>query len=129
MQHSLEFEIRDRLSAYLANEISLHDFEDWFFSKTWDVDKLDAPSLLDLVYHIKLTWAEFSGGDLSDKEFRSLLRSLLERYSISASPIRLVYSTSSKNVSASSVISPKGTICAITGSNQSVDIKFSVVYV
>jgi hypothetical protein len=60
MQHSLEFEIRDRLAAYLAGETSLHDFEDWFFPKTWDVDKLDDPALLDLVYQIKLDWAEFS---------------------------------------------------------------------
>ncbi|MBV8821354.1 MAG: hypothetical protein JO125_07055 [Chloroflexi bacterium] len=88
MQHSLEFEIRDRLSAYLANENSLHDFEDWFFSKTWDVDKLDALSLLDLVYQIKLSWAEFSDGDLSDKEFRRSMHLLT-----TALPCRLIEGT------------------------------------
>jgi hypothetical protein len=60
MQHPLELEIRDRLSAYLASEISLRDFEDWFFPMTWDADKLGDPALLDLVYQIKLDWAEFS---------------------------------------------------------------------
>ena len=117
MQPSLEFEIRDRLSACLANEIFLHDFADWFFSKTWDVDKLDAPSLLELVYQIKLTWAEFSDGDLSNKEFRSLLRSLLERYSISASPIRPVY----KCVGQFRYLQPKCTLCILKGLLQKKD--------
>lgn len=78
MQHSLELEIRDRLSAYLASEISLRDFENWFFPMTWDADKLDDPALLDLVYQIKLDWVEFSNGDWSEKELRSMLSSLVE---------------------------------------------------
>ena len=97
MPHSLEFEIHERLSALLANKISLHEFEDWFFPKTWDVDKLDDPILSDLVYQIKLNWAKYSDGDLSEKEFRSILLSLAQRYTISALPIRVVYGTSNKN--------------------------------
>ena len=96
MQHPLEFEIREHLFAYLANNITLHDFEDWFFAKTWNIDTLDEPSLLDLVYQIKLNWAEYSEGHLSEKDFRSMLRSLAQRYTISSSPIRLIYGTSSK---------------------------------
>ncbi len=80
MKHPLELEIRDRLSAYLASEISLQDFEDWFFPKTWDVDKLDDPALLDPVYEIKLNWAEFSNGDWTEEELRSMLRPLVEKY-------------------------------------------------
>ena len=85
MQHPLELEIRDRLSAYLAGETSLRDFEDWFFPKTWDVDKLDDPALLDLVYQIKLDWAEFSNGDWSEKDLRDMLKSLVEKFTISSS--------------------------------------------
>ncbi len=90
MQHPLELEIHDRLSAYLANKISLREFEDWFFPKTWDVDKLDEPALLDLIYQIKLNWAEYSDGDLSEKEFRSMLSSLAQRYTISAPSTRFL---------------------------------------
>jgi hypothetical protein len=98
MQHPLEFEIRDRLSAFLADEISLHDFEDWFFPKTWDVDKLDEPDLLDLVYQIKLDWAEFTDGHWSLEQLRSMLHSLVERYTVSFSPTepKLVSGTTSK---------------------------------
>jgi len=102
MQHSLEFEIRDRLLAYLAGEISLRDFEDWFFPKTWEVDKFGDTALLDLVYRIKLDWAEFSNGDWSEKEFRSVLKSSAEKVTISSSPTRLIYGTSSKNLPYSS---------------------------
>jgi hypothetical protein len=120
MQHSLELEIRDRLSAYLAGETSLHEFEDWFFPKTWDVDKLDDPALLDLVYQIKLDWAEFSNGDWSEKDLRDMLRSLVEKFTISSSPTKLVYGTSSKNLLYPSLSIRPG---------QSVGIKSSVVYV
>jgi len=99
MQNPLELEIRSRLSAYLANESSLRDFEDWFFPKTWDVDKLGDTALLDLVYQIKLNWAEYSNGDLSEKDFRSALLSIMQRYTISAPSIRLVYGTSNKSLS------------------------------
>jgi hypothetical protein len=82
MQHPLELEIHDRLSAFLAGEISLREFEDWFFSETWSIDTLDEPALLDLVYQIKLDWAEYTNGDYSLEEFRSMLRSLAEQYTI-----------------------------------------------
>jgi hypothetical protein len=121
MQHPLEFEIRDRLSAYLAGEISLHDFEDWFFAKTWSIDALDEPALLDLVYQIKLDWAEFTEGVSSLEEFRSMLRSIVEQYTITFSPDtpKLVTGTSSKNMQLP---------LAIMRSGLSVDIKSSVVY-
>jgi hypothetical protein len=118
MQHPLELEIHDRLSTYLAKKISLREFEDWFFPKTWDVDKLDEPALLDLVYQIKLNWAEYSDGDLSEKEFRSMLSSIAQRYSISAPSTRLVYGTSSKNLQFTSTMR----------SDRSSGIKSSVVY-
>jgi hypothetical protein len=118
MQHPLELEIHDRLSTYLAKRISLREFEDWFFPKTWDVDKLDEPALLDLVYQIKLNWAEYSDGDLSEEEFRSMLSSLAQRYTISAPSTRLVYGTSSKNLQFTSTMR----------SALSSGIKLSVVY-
>ena len=118
MQHPFELEIHEHLSSYLANKISLHEFEDWFFPKTWDLDKLDEPALLDLVYQVKLNWAEYSDGDLSEKEFRSMLLSLAQSYTISSPSTRLVYGTSSKNLQFTSTMR----------SDLSSGIKSSVVY-
>ena len=121
MQHPLELEIRDRLSAYLAGEISLHDFEDWFFPKTWDVDQLSEPALLDLVYHIKLDWAEFTNGDWSEKELHDMLKSIAQKFTISDLPTKLVYGTSSLNEELPSKL--------FIRSGQSFDITSLVVYV
>src|SRR5712692_6815584 len=74
MSYSLDFNIRERLATYLAKEISLHEFEDWFFPETWDVDQLGDLALTNLVYGIKLRLAEFSNGDWTEDELRSLLR-------------------------------------------------------
>lgn len=118
MQHPLEFEIRDRLSAFLADEISLHDFEDWFFPKTWDVDKLDEPELLDLVYQIKLDWAEFTDGHWSLEQLRSMLHSLVERYTVSfSSPEpKLVAGTTSKILQFPLVLKQSGLSAGIKSS-------------
>jgi hypothetical protein len=122
MQHPLEFEIRDRLSAFLADEISLHDFEDWFFPKTWDVDKLDEPDLLDLVYQIKLDWAEFTDGHWSLEQLRSMLHSLVERYTVSFSSTepKLVYGTTSKILQFPLVLKQSGLSAGIKSSAVSV---------
>lgn len=122
MQHPLEFEIRDRLSAFLADEISLHDFEDWFFPKTWDVDKLDEPDLLDLVYQIKLDWAEFTDGHWSLEQLRSMLHSLVERYTVSFSSteLKLVSGTTSKILQFPLVLKQSGLSAGIKSSAVSV---------
>ncbi len=62
MSHSLDYKIRERLAEYLASEISLREFENWFFPETWDIDQIDNPALANLVYGIKLRSAEFSNG-------------------------------------------------------------------
>lgn len=79
MSYSLDFNIREWLAKYLAGEISLHEFEDWFFPETWDVDQLDNLALTNLVYGIKLRLAEYSHGDWTEKELRDLLRSFIEK--------------------------------------------------
>jgi hypothetical protein len=118
MQHSLEFEIRDHILAYLAGEISLRDFEDWFFPKTWEAeaDKSGDRPLIDLVYQIKLDWAEYTNGDWSEKDVRSMLKSLAERVTISSSPSRLIYGTSSKNIPYPSLTIRSGQFAGIKSS-------------
>lgn len=104
MPHPLEFEIREHLSSYIAGEISLREFEDWFFPKTWEVDKLDDLALLDLVYQMKLDWAEFSNGDWSEVDLRRMWRSLAERFTISSSSTRLIYDSSNSTLPEQSFI-------------------------
>ncbi len=118
MSYSLDFNIRERLAAYLAKEISLHEFEDWFFPETWDVDQLGDLALTNLVYGIKLRLAEFSNGDWTENELRGLLYHFIEDYDMNSSPtqVRVQYGTTS--------ISSRTTY-----SGQSVGIEFSTVYV
>lgn len=122
MSYSLDFNIREQLARYLAKEISLREFEDWFFPETWDVDQIGDLALMNLVYGIKLRLAEFSHGDWTENELRSLLRPFIEKFDLDNSPsqIKVQYGTSSINSRV-----PSMTIC----SGQSVDIKSSTVYV
>jgi hypothetical protein len=118
MLHSLEYNIHEKLAEYLAGEISLREFEDWFFPETWDVDQMDNPTLTNLVYGIKLSLAEFSNGDWTGAELHSILRSFLEKYVIAASQPMIQYGTSN--------ISYRVTT-SITYSDRSADIKLSKV--
>jgi len=122
MSYSLDINIRERLAAYLANEISLREFEDWFFPETWDVDQLGNLTITNLVYGIKLCLAEFSNGDWTEGELRNLLRPFIENYDLNNSPnqVKVQYGTSSISSKLPSTI---------TYSGQSVDIKSSTVYV
>ena len=87
MASSLDFIIREKLLAYLAREISLDTFEDWFFSETWDIDQLDDFLLTNLVYGIKLRLAEFSNGDWTEAELQHLLRPFVEKHDMVVAPI------------------------------------------
>jgi hypothetical protein len=122
MSYSLDFNIRERLASYLAKEISLRTFEDWFFPETWDVDQLGDFALMNLVYGIKLRLAEFSHGDWTENELGSLLRPFIEKFDIDNPPsqIKVQYGTSSMNSRIQSTTIYSG---------QSVDIKSSAVYV
>ncbi len=120
MSHSLDYNIREHLATYLAGEISLHEFEDWFFPETWNVDQADNLALTNLVYQIKLRWAEFSNGDWTGGELRSMLRSLLEKHILTETPFQVVFGTSNRSFQIP---------ISIRYSGQSVDIKPSTVYV
>jgi hypothetical protein len=87
------------LSAYLAKEISLHEFEDWFFPETWEADQLDNFPLVNLVYGIKLRLAEFTNGDWTEDELRDWLRPFVEKYEVTVNStpprVRVQFGTSS----------------------------------
>jgi hypothetical protein len=103
MSDTLDFKIRQQLADYLAGNISLRQFEDWFFAETWDIEEAANQALMNLVYEIKLRLAEFSHGDWTEVELRSMLHSILEKHVIAvgntSSPYQpqVSYGTTSKN--------------------------------
>lgn len=135
MPSSLDHDIREKLSAYLTKEISLHEFGDWFFSETWEVDQPDNFSLISLVYGIKLRLAEFSNGDWTENELRDWLRVFVEKYDVvvnstprqvwvqfgtsNTTEPEIVYSAQSVNIRVSD--------SANASSDQLVDTKFLAV--
>ncbi len=119
MPHSLNFRIHEQLAEYVADQISLRVFEDWFFLETWDIDDIDDQELINLVYGIKLRLAEFSHEDWTETELRQMLRSISTKYTIvgqnaKAPQSQIQYGTSSINCKIS---------MPVTYSRQLVDIK------
>lgn len=135
MPLSLDSAIREKLSSYLAKEISLREFEDWFFPETWEVEQLDNFSLVNLVYGIKLRLAEFSNGDWTEDELRARLRPFVEMYEVAVNsrPLqsRVQLGTSSTTepefIYSAQSVSIRVSDPVIANSDQFVDTKFLAV--
>ena len=78
MNAGIDSEIRDRLSRYLSGETAWRDFEDWFVSATWDIEKSGNSSAIELTHEIELRFAEFSNGHRTESDLHAKLRPLLE---------------------------------------------------
>jgi hypothetical protein len=76
MSSPLEAAIRHHLALYLANELSLRQFDEWFVPATWDVDKTGHQPAIELAYEIILRLAEYSNGDCTEADLKKLLRPL-----------------------------------------------------
>src|SRR5439155_1462272 len=88
----MESEIRDKLIAFLRDEIPLSAFEDWLVSKSWNMHLDSAQEAQELVSAIELELAEYSSGHLKYSELRNNLLHLLDNMFISVqrvSPVRL----------------------------------------
>lgn len=94
MQASLDFEIRDCLARYLAGEISLERFQEWFVPMAWDADQSGSWSAEELANEVELRLAEFSNGDRTEAELRELFRSTLETYTMAEAPEPVTSSSS-----------------------------------
>lgn len=77
MQSSLSLEIREQLSRFLRGETSLHAFQEWFTSRTWNIEDSEDRSAQDLAYEIELRLAEFLNGHWTMSDLRGLLKSLV----------------------------------------------------
>lgn len=78
MPNSLSTAIRSRLSRYLAGEMALRAFDEWFVLATLDVERSDDPAAEALTWEIFLRLAEYSNGDCTEAELKSVLRPLGE---------------------------------------------------
>jgi hypothetical protein len=72
----LESAIRNHLAAYLAGELSLDQFTDWFVGASWNIDKSESPSAYELAAGIELALAEASSGLLSREDLQAELINL-----------------------------------------------------
>ena len=73
---NLETSIRRHLECYLAGDISLDEFQDWFIGATWHVEETREREAAELTYSVEHALAEASAGLLSREEIDARLRSL-----------------------------------------------------
>ena len=71
--------LRDRVSQFVAGELTLDDFEDWLASESWNMHRRASVMAQRLASAVELRLAEHDAGHLSDELLRSELRALLER--------------------------------------------------
>jgi hypothetical protein len=74
MADSLAVDIRERVIAFLAGELTLPQFQEWLIANTWDVEEHGDPHATDMTYEIKLALAEHSRGDISGDELHERMR-------------------------------------------------------
>jgi len=71
--------IREHIIKLLEHELTLKQFRQWFFESTWNAED-------DIVYSIKLLFAEYAHGDLTEEEMREMLKTELEHATIGEKP-------------------------------------------
>ena len=85
MPPSLELQIRQAVTEYIAGRASLREFQEWFAPRTWDIDSMvQIGELRKLVGEIDLLLAEFSNGHWTEQE----LKNKLQEYSRVVQPLR-----------------------------------------
>lgn len=119
MQSSLDLEIREWLARYLAGEISLRAFQEWFLPIAWNVEESENPGAVELAYDIELRLFEFSNGDWTEDELRRLLRPFVQNYTYTDTIAPVERTSSSSEV----------TRPPLTYRGSPVDTRFSAVYV
>ena len=78
MSNSLEIQIQERLRCYVAGNLSLTQFEEWFVPATWDVEQTDDAITAQFTSGLLLLLAEYSNGDWIESEMNRLLAPFLE---------------------------------------------------
>ena len=75
MAASLELQIREAITQYIAGRASLREFQEWFAPRTWDIDSLvQDGEVRKLINEIELLLAEFSNGHWTERELKNKLQ-------------------------------------------------------
>ncbi len=77
MPTALEVEIRRQLARYIAGELPLMQFAEWFIPVLWTAAEGSEPATAELAAHIDLLLIEHSNGDRTEEELRGLLGPLI----------------------------------------------------
>ena len=77
MPSVVEDEIHERLRLYLAGDIALDDFTDWFIPVMWEIQEGEDLILKDLVGTIDLYLIESGMGHRSEAELKAALTPLV----------------------------------------------------
>jgi hypothetical protein len=85
MASSLFVELQRQLQRYVAGELGLDAFRDWFTPATWGIDQTKDITGRELAYEIEHRLAEYTNGDWDELELKQLLRPFAERRSEAAS--------------------------------------------
>lgn len=80
MNTSLDVAIRDWLARYLAGEIDLRAFQEWFVPTSWNQTGQGDARLDELIGEIELRLAELSSGHRTETELRRFLVPLVTNY-------------------------------------------------
>ena len=66
----LWLEIHERVARYMAGDISLPAFREWFYPQAWNVDRRADTLTSQMVHEIDLILAEFDRGDWTEAEVK-----------------------------------------------------------
>ena len=85
MPLTLDADVRRHLADYLAGKSKLNAFEEWFVPNALSLaEEVGDQSVMDLIYEIELRLAEYSHGDWTSDELKSLFQSLVQPHAPSA---------------------------------------------
>lgn len=105
MADSLALTLREHVIAYLVDDISLPDFQDWLVGATWEVEDRGEPQAIEMTYEIKLALAEYGQGDINLRELREQLSDLVATANIADVEVNegivITFDTTSTPVTAS----------------------------
>lgn len=69
----LEHHMREAVTSYVSGEVSLTQFQEWFVPRAWEVLAENAAGA-DIAAEIELLLAEFTSGDLTERQLRDALK-------------------------------------------------------
>ncbi len=70
-------QIKEQLARFLAGQIDLDDFEDWFVSNTWNIHLSGSVAAESLTFAIEESLSEYSSQHISDRILRRELSQIL----------------------------------------------------